>query len=663
MHGYEVRLTLVDGDTPQMRFANPRSRSVAVPTDALLQQLDEVDPERCQRLVFAAADPFDHPGLHVLLERAVARGLETLEVECSGEALDEDRLARLADCGAQGVSIVHAGMRRRVHETVLRTPGAFDTATRGLAAAVASPLDAMVVFPLVRWNAVDAVPLLEWLLEIEGTVRAYLLAPPAVEDVPAPARKLLLSQREQARVAAEVFRSCRRHDVEYGFADRLGVSPCATDGELDPFATVFHQRIRHLARSGAELSRVRACDDCSLAGACGGMERAYVEQFGEDGLQPVPLDRSMGWRLKRINRLEQQDYKNVSAFDNDHEGHGRSLVRINGHCQMACSFCFIDRTVPDFAAEDLEEEISSLAGRHTDHLVLSGGEPTLHPELTRLIAHARAAGYRTIEIQTNGVRCAEPEYTRGLVRAGLNKATVSLHSTDPEHSDSITKMRGGFSKTLLGIENLRGHAVATQVAHVITKANYEQLPETVQFLRRRFPEERGHLSICFAIAQGISDLVYSWVIPTFTEIEPYVRDALDYCLDTGVGFGGLIGQGGYPPCMLGGDLRYYAGNLRNIYLSPDHHEQFYKAARCSQCSFDPYCVGVRRDYVACHGDEEIRPFRVESTGVLEQASPLGTVRPSERGEGRMPRPDLVQIRKGKRRDFPAPSGAREPEAG
>ncbi|MCA9592276.1 MAG: hypothetical protein KC776_03170, partial [Myxococcales bacterium] len=29
------------------------------------------------------------------------------------------------------------------------------------------------------------------------------------------------------------------------------------------------------------------------------------------------------------------------------------------------------------------------------------------------------------------------------------------------------------------------------------------------------------------------------------------------------------------------------------------------------CSFEPYCVGVRRSYVETHGDAELRPFRAD----------------------------------------------------
>jgi hypothetical protein len=68
--------------------------------------------------------------------------------------------------------------------------------------------------------------------------------------------------------------------------------------------------------------------------------------------------------------------------------------------------------------------------------------------------------------------------------------------------------------------------------------------------------------------------------------------------------------------MLDGDMRYYAHNLQNIYRSPDYEDQFFKPERCRECSFDPYCMGVRRIYVETYGDAEIRPFQVDLTPLL-----------------------------------------------
>jgi MoaA/NifB/PqqE/SkfB family radical SAM enzyme len=185
---------------------------------------------------------------------------------------------------------------------------------------------------------------------------------------------------------------------------------------------------------------------------------------------------------------------------------------------------------------------------------------------------------------------------------------VSLHSIDPAESDRITRMPGAYPRTVAGLHALQALGVETQLAHVITRENFRALPAFTAGILDEFAGAGRRLSICFAVAQGISDLVSRWVLPTFSEIRPFVRAALDLCDARGVGYGGLIGQGGYPPCMLDGELRYYKDVLGKIYTSADADEQFTKAPACATCAFDAHCLGVRRDYVQRHGDAELVPL-------------------------------------------------------
>ncbi|MCB9572042.1 MAG: radical SAM protein [Kofleriaceae bacterium] len=504
----------------------------------------------------------------------------------------------------------------------MRAPGTWRAAARGLAAALASPLAVEVVVPALRWNHDDLVPLLDWIRAQPGRCAALRLAVPRVADTAAAHHGALLRHDELAAAAAALFAACRRARVGHGFAGGDAVAPCAAAGVLDDFGAVFHDSLRRQAHEpDRALARVAACDGCALRHSCRGVEPAYVARFGADHLAAVSLASATTWRLRPADGPSEVDYKQISPFDNDHAGRGRTLLRINGHCQMACAFCFVDRSAGDLPLATLIAELDALAARHTDHVVFSGGEPTLHPELPALIRHARGRGYATVEIQTNGVRCADPAYARALVDAGLTKATVSLHSMDPAISDGITRMPRAFARTLAGLHHLQDLGVETQLAHVITKENYRALPGFTRAVLAELAGGARRLSICFAIAQGISDLVYAWVIPTFAEIRPYMREALELCLAAGVGFGGLIGQGGYPPCMLDGDMRFYAGVLDKIYRSPDHDAQFHKAAACAGCDFDAYCVGVRADYVRHHGDAEQLPIRI-APDVLAGATPL-----------------------------------------
>ncbi|MBX3024571.1 radical SAM protein [bacterium] len=618
----EVKLTAFP-DSLEYRFLTaPGSHAhPAAPLDDVLADARRVDAARVQRVTIAGGSPLRHPRFVEMVNECRALGLNGLALETDAAPLQRRGVSTLlARLGFRELFVVMGGLHAPAHEAVLRErdtlPAALEGLTRALTQARAGGPRVYIVVPLLRANRDDVAPLLEWAIGVGG-LQGFLLALPEIARVPAAQRDQLLSYSAQAEVAARIFQRCHAKKIEYGFSTKRGILPCASGEALEPFATVFYDRsqfFRHAPRPRreAELARIEACAECSLSHSCDGVEMPYLEHFGTAEFHAVPLERSMGWKLRRINRLEEFEYRNISPFTNDSPVNPRGLIRINGHCNMSCAFCFVDRTAPDFDVDQLEQEIAEMARGGTRHLVISGGEPTLHKRLPELIRFARDQGvFDVIEMQSNGVKCADFDYARELVEAGLNKVTFSLHSVDPEHSDAITRLPHAFGRTIQAIHNFRQLGVLTQIAHVLTKANYRELPDTVRYLRREFPAESGHLSICLAIAQGISDLVFQWVIPTFSEIKPYVADALDYCLEHDVGFGGMIGQGGYPPCMLDGELRYYRGVLDKVFRSSDSSDQFYKSEKCKECSFDAFCLGPRRSYVEHYGEDEIRPFRVD----------------------------------------------------
>lgn len=625
----EAKLTVFP-DSLEYRFADPgwQRTSRPAPLDELLARARAIDAERCQRLTIAGGSPLQHPRFVDLALELRKLGFRRLALQTDGAPLARrGATALLAKLGFAEIFVVVGGVHESVQESVMQESGSARPALEGLARAVGQRGDKApkiyLVAPLLRSNAGDLDPLVDWAIGLGG-LDGFLLSLPEVRRVPPAHRDQLLPYSQQAEIAARLFRKCQGRNVEYGLTSKRGILPCAAGDALEHFATVFYDRaqfLKHSPHQEGEFSRVDACAECSLLHSCPGVETAYAEQFGTAEIAAVPLETSMGWKLRRINRLEDFEYRNISPFENDSAVNPRGLIRINGHCNMSCSFCFVDRTAPDFDARELEREIRQMADGGTKHLVLSGGEPTLHPQLAELIAFAKSLDtFDVIEMQSNGVKCADLDYARELVEAGLQKVTFSLHSVDPEHSDSITRLPNAFGKTMQAIHNFRELGILTQIAHVLTKSNYKELPNTVRFLREEFPAEGGHLSICLAIAQGISDLVFEWVIPTFSEIKPFVSDALDYCLEKDVGFGGMIGQGGYPPCMLDGDLRYYDGVLDKVFKSKDAGDQFFKPEKCKECSFDAYCLGPRRSYVEHYGDAEIKPFTAEISAAARGAS-------------------------------------------
>ncbi|MFS8070825.1 MAG: hypothetical protein ACMG6S_31035, partial [Byssovorax sp.] len=90
----------------------------------------------------------------------------------------------------------------------------------------------------------------------------------------------------------------------------------------------------------------------------------------------------------------------------------------------------------------------------------------------------------------------------------------------------------------------------------------------------------------------------------------------------------------------------YERNLIHIYKSQDHDEQFYKAPRCQECSFDAWCLGVRKHYVETYGEAEITPFKAHVAAPLpgpptQETRPQGSVGAATR----RPAEALIQIGK------------------
>src|SRR5690606_2237526 len=96
-----------------------------------------------------------------------------------------------------------------------------------------------------------------------------------------------------------------------------------------------------------------------------------------------------------------------------------AIVRINFHCNQACWFCFVSTHLPPATDAQIEAAVDDI-GRREGVLVLSGGEPTLRPDLTALVRRGKAAGAREVELQTNATRLADPALVESLAEAGVD---------------------------------------------------------------------------------------------------------------------------------------------------------------------------------------------------------------------------------------------------
>jgi MoaA/NifB/PqqE/SkfB family radical SAM enzyme len=122
-------------------------------------------------------------------------------------------------------------------------------------------------------------------------------------------------------------------------------------------------------------------------------------------------------------------------------GPGRCEFALNNACNANCGFCnFARDTLPKKHWEYVERQgafdaIDILYRQGIRYLILTGGEPTLHPHLTDIIARAAGKGMKVMMVSNAGL--FKPRRIRKYAKAGLSSFVISIDAATAEaHEDN-----------------------------------------------------------------------------------------------------------------------------------------------------------------------------------------------------------------------------------
>jgi len=131
--------------------------------------------------------------------------------------------------------------------------------------------------------------------------------------------------------------------------------------------------------------------------------------------------------LARRTREWRMIFKGVLATSHPVMAHIIPIRR----CNLSCTYC---NEYDDFSKpvpfDVMTERLDQLAALGTTIVTFSGGEPLLHPDLDRLIAHVRSHGIMAAMI-TNGYLLTEKR-VRELNDAGLDHMQISIDNVMPD---------------------------------------------------------------------------------------------------------------------------------------------------------------------------------------------------------------------------------------
>jgi cyclic pyranopterin phosphate synthase len=134
--------------------------------------------------------------------------------------------------------------------------------------------------------------------------------------------------------------------------------------------------------------------------------------------------------------------------------HNNLRISVTDRCNLRCTYCMPEEVVFLDKAELLTFEeivrfVRIAAPLGIDKVRLTGGEPLMRRELTRLVRMlAGVEGLKDIGLTTNGILLAEQ--AQALFDAGLRRINISLDTLDPERFRQVAR-RDGLDRVIAGI--------------------------------------------------------------------------------------------------------------------------------------------------------------------------------------------------------------------
>jgi cyclic pyranopterin phosphate synthase len=135
------------------------------------------------------------------------------------------------------------------------------------------------------------------------------------------------------------------------------------------------------------------------------------------------------------------------------DGFGRGIeylrISVTDRCNFRCVYCmplagleWLPKS-DILSYEEIARVVAQLAPLGLRRLRITGGEPTLRPDLERLIAMLREIPeIEDISLSTNGVRL--PDLARSLKKAGLDRINMSADSLRPDRIKAISRRNIDF---------------------------------------------------------------------------------------------------------------------------------------------------------------------------------------------------------------------------
>ncbi len=344
----------------------------------------------------------------------------------------------------------------------------------------------------------------------------------------------------------------------------------------------------------------------------------------------------------------------------------RGVLWLGLACDVRCKFCYDELVasrekawMPLGEATRLLDKFRSFYGNQ--YVDFMGGEPTLHPRVLDIVAHAAGIGLRPTII-THGMHLADRDRARAFADAGLHDVLISIHGVGETVRQIHRRGRDNFARQLAALDNLRTLGVPFRFNVTLIRDNLTELTAIAELAGQHGARVVNFLTF---------NPYFEWTAQPEIEfqarhrdIAPHLGAAIDRCTELGVEANVRY----LPPCQLPGyEAHVYTGyqlpydphewdynswydtghdgpQTREWYLQAAARQQqrhhYQQVPACADCALRTVCDGFHAQYLARWGGEEANPTRANPSptpGTSSNTNPSCTTADPARCTGKAAR--------------------------
>jgi heme d1 biosynthesis radical SAM protein NirJ len=161
------------------------------------------------------------------------------------------------------------------------------------------------------------------------------------------------------------------------------------------------------------------------------------------------------------------------------------IWNLTRRCNLACKHCYAISSNREFPGELSTDEIThvmdDLRAFGVPILILSGGEPLLHPDIFAISRHAKERGFY-VTLSTNGT-LIDAENIEAIAEARYDYVGISLDGIRETH-DHFRRKQGAFEASLSGIRLCQAKGIRMGVRFTLTEGNSHDLPALLDLMEQ-----------------------------------------------------------------------------------------------------------------------------------------------------------------------------------